>query len=447
VFNFRTDTSSAPFQGIVGLGNAQTNVLNFKYGIYIQDDWTMVPNLTLNLGLRWDVETNMIDNGYVNPLAGDTALTNHVPSNYIGNGSRSIDYGRIAPRLGFAWDVMGDHTTALHGGFGVFYDRFIYNLTSNEQQNGRYNIYTVNFGAKAPATTSRDQLISYVQNNLGGASAPGVSLLPSSVSSPYTRQWTLGMSRQITPEFAASVDYVQIRGFNEYTTYNVNYQKGIGGPRVLTPAYAGIALLTSAGKSWYDAIEMSLSRAYLGDWQMQFSYTLSWADNTFDDPFQGYALQSSIARAPSLQDERHRFVFSGIVNLPYDFQLSGVMTMSSPRPYGGTSVTTGTDDNADGITGDDFPGGPSGRNSMRPDWKKFAYWYRDVDLRVTKFVGLIGSTKVGIFVEAFNVFNWTNYSNYLTVLNQKDKLGNFLIGTPNAAYASRQVQLGARVSF
>jgi len=446
-FRFRTDTSSAPFQGIIGLGNAQTSVLNFKYGVYLQDDWTVVPAFTLNLGLRWDVETNMIDNSYVNPFGADTALTNHVPSTYIGNGSRAIDYGRIAPRIGFAWDLLGDHSTALHGGFGIFYDRFIYNLTSNEQQNGRYNIYTVTFGPNAPATTNRDVLTSYVKQNLGGSAAPGVSLLPSSVSSPYTRQWTIGVSRQLQPALSASIDYVHIEGFNEYTTYNVNYQKGIGGPRVLTSAYGGIALLTSAGKSWYDAVEMSVSRPYDGEWQMQFSYTLSWADNTFDDPFQGYTLQSSIVRAPSLQDERHHFALSGIVNLPFDMQVSGFASFASPRPYGPNSVTTGTDDNADGATGDDYPGGPSGRNSMRPDWKKFAFWYRDVDLRVTKYLELMGSTKIGIFAEAFNLFNWTNYSSYFSVLNQKNKAGVLIVGTPNGALAARQVQIGARVNF
>jgi hypothetical protein len=450
VFQFRTDTSSAPFQGIVGLGNAQTSVLNYKYGIYAQDDWTVAPKLTLNLGLRWDVETNMINNGYVNPLAGDTALTNHVPSDYIGNGNRAIDYGRIAPRVGFAWDVMGDHSTAIHGGFGIFYDRFIYNLTSNEQQNVQYNIYTVRFSSAVPATTSRDQLISYVQQKLGGAPAPGVTLLPNSVSSPYTRQMTLGVATQVTPALSASLDYVQIRGFNEYTTYNVNYQKGIGGPRVATSAYAGIALLTSAGKSWYDAMQFSLTRPYDGDWQMQLSYTLSWAYNTFDDPFQGYALQSSIVKAPSLQDERHHLVLSGIVNLPYEVQMSGLITLGSPRPYtssGAGSVTTGTDDNADGITGDDYPGGPSGRNSQRPSWKDFSYWYRDVDLRLTKYVGIVGTNKIAVFAEAFNVFNWVNYGSYFTIINQKNKAGTLIFGTPSSAYAARQVQLGARVMF
>lgn len=438
VLVYLRDTSTVPTQAVIASGNAQTRSLNYKYGAYLQDDWSITPQLTLNLGVRWDVETNMINNDYVNPLAGDTSLTNHVPSNYIGNGNRPIDYGRIAPRIGFAYDVFGDHTTAIHGGFGLFYDRFIYNLSSNEQQNGVYNIYTIVFGANAPATLSRDTLLAYINRNLGGASAPGVSLNPSSVPSPYTRQITVGVSRELTPDISASLDYIQIRGFNEYTTYNVNYQVGIGGPRVATKRYAGINLLTSAGKSWYDAVQLSITRPYLGDWQMQLSYTLSYATNTFDDPFQGYVFQSSIAQAYSQQDERHHFVASGIVNLPFDFQLSGLITLSSPHPY---TAVTGSDNNNDGTRLDDFPGGPTGRNSTRPPTDHIRYWYKDVDLRLTKNLPFAQTLNISLFVEAFNLFNWTNYATYFTTMSAS----NF--GLPNSAYPTRQVQFGARVGF
>jgi hypothetical protein len=360
VFTFTRDTSSLPFRGALGVGDASTSSLNYKFGIYVQDDWTVLPNLTLNLGLRWDVETQMIGNNYNlwPAFAADTALTNNVPANYIGKGNRDINYGAIAPRIGFAWDVMKDKSTVIHGGWGLFYDRIIYNVVSNEIQNGKYNTYTVTFGATAPATTNREVLRNYILNNQGGASAPvpAVTLLPNSVPIPYTSQFTVGVSHELSSELAASLDYVMIRGSNEYTTYNVNYTKGATGPRAATSKYGGITLLTSDGQSWYDGVQLSLSKPYRGDWQMQLSYTLSWAYNTFDDPFQGYVFKSSIVKTYSQQDERHRFVLSGIVNLPYDFQLSGVMSLSSPRPI---TATTGTDDNVDGATGDDYPGVPA----------------------------------------------------------------------------------------
>jgi hypothetical protein len=442
VLTFRTDTSALPFQGAIGIGNPNTQAWNTAFGIYAQDDWNPIPNLTLNLGVRWDFETNMINNDYVNPFSNDTALTNHVPAAFIGNGHRDIDYGQIAPRLGFAWDAIGDGSTVLHGGFGLFYDRIIWNFPSNELQNGNYSIYNIVFGPSAPPTFSRDTLAAYVARNIGSTAAPGVVLLPSSLKTPYTRQWTVGVSRQLGTNLAASLDYIAIRGFNEYTTYNINPRINGTGPRVLTQQYGAINLVTSEGKSWYDGIQFGISRPYRGDWQMQLSYTLSWAFNTFDDPFANYVFLSSVQRAPSLQDERHRFVLSGVVNLPVQFQLSGIVTLASPRPI---AVLTGTDNNLDGTVLDDFP--ISGRNSERPDINKIRYWTKDVDLRLTKFFDLPAALRLALIVDAYNVFNWSNFTGFVTRLNSRGAGGVLLFGTPNLASNPRQVQLGLRVLF
>ena len=435
VFVFPNDTSSLPSQGSIGLGDPSTGAWNTAYGLYVQDDWTPITNLTLNLGVRWDVETNMINNNYVNPFAGDTALTNHVSSAYIGNGNRKIDYGQIAPRLGFAWDLADDRSTVVHGGFGVFYDRMIWNFPSNELQNGKYNIYNVVFSAAAPPTTNRDVLAGYVRSGIGGAGAPSVVLFPSSLKTPHTDQWTMGVSHQLSQYLALSLDYVNIRGHNEYTTYNVNYRNfsKAGGPRVLTRNFGAIGLVTDVGESWYDGVDVSISRLYQGDWQMQLSYTLSWGFDTFDDPFANYVFQSSILRAPSSQDERHHFVLSGVVNVPLDFQLSGIASVASPRPV---NVVTGNDTNLDGTTADDFP--LSGRNSVRPDPGKVRNWYKDVDLRLTKYIDLPGNIRLAVIAEAFNLFNWSNYLTYVT------QLKSISFGTPNSAYNPRQVQLGIR---
>ncbi len=442
-FVFRTDTSALPVQGLVGFGDPTTESWNTAFGAYVQDDWTPISQLTFNLGLRWDFETNMYNNnGYTNPFAGDTALTNHIPAAYASTGDRKVDYGQVQPRVGFAWNVFDDNSTVIHGGAGIFYDRIIWNLPSNELQNGKYSIYSVSFVAHPElVTTNAAQLATDVKNGLVGTPAPALTLFPSSLPTAHTNQYSIGFSHQISSDMAASVDYVHIRGFNEYTSYNVNYQKGVGGPRVATPQFGGLALITATGSSWYDGIQFGVNRPYRGDWQLQVSYTLSWAFNTFDDPFQGYVFQSSILRAPSLQDERHRLVTSGIVNLPLGFQASGIVTLASPRPIGPTSATTGRDDNNDGVTTDDFPA--SGRNSIRPNPGKLRNWTRDVDLRITKYFDIPSSpVRLALIAEAFNAFNWTNYTSYVSL----QRLGS-LFGTPNAASNPRQVQLGLRASF
>jgi len=438
---FKSDTSSLPIIGVIGIGNPSTHTWNTDFGVYVQDDWSPLHNLTLNLGVRWDVSNNMINNNYVNPLAGDTALTNHVSPDFIGRGNRKVDLTNIAPRAGFSWDIFDNQTTVVHGGAGIFYDRIIWNFPSNEQQDGVYNIYTMVFGNNLPPTLSRDSLIAYAQSNRAKQAAPGVTLLPSSMPTPYTVQMSLGITRQISSNLVASVDYIRIRGYNEYTTYNINYTKGIGGPRVLTPAYGGINLVTTQGRSWYDGIDLSVTRPYMGDWQMQISYTLSWAFDTFDDPFAGYVFQSSILRAPSAQDERHRLVASSTVNLPYDFQLSGIVALSSPRPI---YVITGTDNNNDGVLGDDFP--PSGRNSMRPDPTRIRNWSKTVDMRISRFFNIAGTTRLTVVLEAFNVFNWTNYTAYIGRLNATSG-GVSIFGEPISASNPRQIQIGLRVLF
>ena len=124
------------------------------------------------------------------------------------------------------------------------------------------------------------------------------------------------------------------------------------------------------------------------------------------------------------------------MNLPLDFQLSGIAAIASPRPIG---VIVGTDVNQDGVTGDDYP--LSGRNSSRPDPGKIRNWYKDIDLRITKNFELPGKVRLAAIAEAFNLFNWTNYLTYVPQLTSK------AYGTPNSATNPRQVQLGVRALF
>jgi hypothetical protein len=122
--------------------------------------------------------------------------------------------------------------------------------------------------------------------------------------------------------------------------------------------------------------------------------------------------------------------------------LSGIVTLASPRPI---AVLTGTDNNLDGTVLDDFP--ISGRNSERPDINKIRYWTKDVDLRLTKFFDLPAALRLALIVDAYNVFNWSNFTGFVTRLNSRGAGGVLLFGTPNLASNPRQVQLGLRVLF
>ncbi|MEO8138723.1 MAG: TonB-dependent receptor, partial [Gemmatimonadota bacterium] len=126
-FNFQT-----PYQLTYGTGVPGLNVNNTQLGLYLQDDWTPTPRLTVNLGLRWDYESNMFNTKYKTPQNVVDTLTRYndsLPSpldlnRYISTGSNRKPYkGAFQPRVGFSYALDKDNKTTVFGGFGIFYDR------------------------------------------------------------------------------------------------------------------------------------------------------------------------------------------------------------------------------------------------------------------------------------------------------------------------------------
>jgi len=138
-------------------------------------------------------------------------------------------------------------------------------------------------------------------------------------------------------------------------------------------------------------------------------------------------------------DERHRLVLTGVFQLPYGFQVSGIATIATPRPF---SVTDGRDLNDNGNLADDWPGG------VRTEVPALTFrnCYKMVDFRLSKSF-TFEPVRVELMFEAFNLFNWFNASGYSG--RRYDAAGNPLasFGQPTGAFAPRQMQLGFRVSY
>src|SRR4029079_2080201 len=128
IFNYRVNPAdhedfTFPFEAFVGSGNPNLSTSNNEYGFFIQDGWVPNPRLNLNLGLRWDYETDMIDKGYVTPANIVAGLTGKVDPSYFSNGSNRSSYkGEWQPRLGASFDVFGNSRSVIFGGFGRYYD-------------------------------------------------------------------------------------------------------------------------------------------------------------------------------------------------------------------------------------------------------------------------------------------------------------------------------------
>jgi outer membrane receptor protein involved in Fe transport len=132
---------TAPAFARWGSGDPGMKESNVQFGAYIQDDWDVTPRLQLNLGVRWDAETNMFNNKWVTPDSVRAAIgpiltqTGRNPSDYFtsGRSDRPIFLGAVQPRIGFSYDVLGTGRTVLHGGVGRYYDREIWNHLLDER--------------------------------------------------------------------------------------------------------------------------------------------------------------------------------------------------------------------------------------------------------------------------------------------------------------------------
>ena len=413
LFYFETDTSSAPNYGIVGDGNSHWSFVNYKLGFYIQDDWIPTENLTLNIGLRYDIETNVSNQNFA-PQLNDLDL-----QPFLTKGNRPIDTDNFGPRLGVTWEPFCDKSTIIRGGYGIFYGNLTAQFGFEELLLGKYPIYAI----PNPAATDRNKI------NFEGLSYDLGWILPEKVPMPYSQKFLIGLSKDFNNEFAVDIDFIRIRGFNQpFALNDINPVDPNNQSRPI-PQYNEIWMVRTDGKTFYDAMEIVIRKRFINNYLFRITYTLAKTVNYFDDyKYSGKVFQ----KGPSISDERHRLTLSGIVTLPFEFQLSGIAIISSGRPY---SIYTGDDDNHNGDLTDDFPESV-GRNSERTDG------YFNVDLRLSKLFEL-SNYHIELIVDAFNIFNSTNYNPSSYVGNQKSGV----FKEPTSALAPRGVQFGARFSF
>jgi hypothetical protein len=427
-----SSTYPAPARYQQGLGRFDTSDHTHSFNVYLQDDWRPVDQLTLNLGVRYEVEFGAANNNF------QTQQSDLVTP-------KETDVNNIGPRLGVTYDVSGAGTTVIRGGFGVFYDQFILNMSFNEKLfNGEtFVIADIRPQAGLPISLTDPLGGRTFEDFLQASGATAVQVLDPRLSVPYSYQSSIGFQQRLGPSLGLSVDYVRVDGRDEILRRDANLDPTcfnlLAGCRRPNPRYSTITRSESVGTSVYNGLHTSLTyrRARL---TAQAAYTLSKAMNHGDDPAFGSVRSDqfdvSADHGPAANDRRHTIVVNGSVALPFDFQLSGIVNGGSGFVILGTRVSD--DLNGDGTFNDRPPG--VGRNSYRSDPTL------KVDVRLTKSVRLGRFDLQGI-AEVFNLFNRENYD--------PSAYGN-RIGTPTflqpgssttSYFQPREVQLAFRVMF
>ena len=343
------------------------DINNTYLGFYIQDDWRARSNLTFNIGLRYELDTQVFGTSAAhNPCPTPLTTTPTQPCVWL-NGvlgfNRSKDPKDFSPRIGFAWDPFKRGRTVIRGGYGIYYDRVVLEVDLLELLlDGRQlALQAVSGGTllnpfPAPPVGSLSSL------------AIGTNVLDPRIRHPMVQQFTFGFQQQFGSDWVLSAD-----GIHDFGTRFLMGRSLLG---TFTPAVSGICSATdpantvtkgflqcedpltnitntvvdigSFGKNWYDGLLVSLQKRptkLFGRLQSGFNVNYTWSKSlnfANDDqiPFNTSAQADALYEINNLRlekgfaptDERHRFVFFGTLLAPLDISISPIVTISSSIP-------------------------------------------------------------------------------------------------------------------
>jgi hypothetical protein len=462
-FEYNVDTSiTVPVVAHFGVGNPVVNVHNNMIGAFIQDDWSPISRLTLNIGVRWDFETNQFNNGYVTPtqirdsLQGlrNSAGQLLIKNSYFTNGNRAPFLGEWQPRVGFSYDAFNNGKTTFFGGFGVYYDRDNFNSVLDEVYRRNYGVYTFNFSSDgAPRNglptikwqdsyKSRAGLLGLIAS--GQAPLPEVFLIDSHSKPPYSSMFSGGVHQALGP-LVATLQYNGVRSYNGLTyTWGNRDWTAPGQPFVQLHSYSDVLLSNNTVKSWYDAVTFKLEKPFTAatTWGGSVSYTSSNASQTGGDLFSlDFPTPDGYGKHSTPTDEPNVFLVNAVGRLPFGFVLSGIGTFTSGYPYTWFECIA----NKPCVTH------YYGKHGVEHDFLFFrkAFGYETVDARIAKSFTTFRGQNVQLLVDMFNIFNDKNLGCYNGFYNadpkNAERFGQATCsGLDNQG---RSFQLGLRYAF
>ncbi|HEX2202770.1 MAG TPA: TonB-dependent receptor [Longimicrobium sp.] len=425
-------------------GDPNFGARNTQLGLYLQDDWSPTERLVLNLGVRWDFETHMMNYDYETP--GDVAdsLTKYQdrlflpldPDRYFTDGDdRKPFYGAIQPRLGFSFALDSEARTSVFGGWGIFYDRTLFDHALEEAfalQHPSYTLFFAPPGGPVPAGQvewderyfDRDELLALLQDRR--FNTPEVKLLPNDLRPPKAQHFNLGVRRAFG-SVEASASYNAVRSKNILTFYWADQgfvcpQRAFGVPGCFEnrdiPGWGTILFGDDAGKTWYDALQVKVDRPYARSAGRSWGWGAGLAVTVAERETQGFNDLFSFAQAVDYprqvrNDEPLRIVGNWVVDLPFagGLQFSGLLNLGS-----------GTRQDVGGRADSHNPNTVFEPGGFEPGTEPFlvdAFAYRMLDVRFRKdFVSFRGS-RIGVAADVFNVFNFDNLGCFNT-FNRED---------------------------
>ncbi|MEP7305423.1 MAG: TonB-dependent receptor [Acidobacteriota bacterium] len=372
---------------------------------YLQDTWRPSGSLTVNLGVRYDLEY-----GSFNQDMDLSAFPKALP--FINPGSRG-DRNNVQPRLGLAWDLRQTGESVVRASYGIYNGTVRNSSFGTELANLLQSNITIRnpsypdpYGGKDPLT-------------FASTAPPNITIINDDIVNSFAQTANLGFSQQLAHNLALQLDGVYTKGSANTVSANINTPDPVTGLKPL-PEWGRILQVSPIGETRYRALFVRLDRPYANRLQYAVAYTLAKAEDnlTAINYYDRGADWGS-----SNTDRRQTLVFSGSVTLPGEVTIGGVWTLRSAMPF---NAVAATDLNGDGAISDLVPGTTrtsgnrnlnlaavnayrvaNGRTPVSVD-QIDSNRYNSLDVRVTRTFRLSGTKKIEVIAQVFNLAGTSN---------------------------------------
>jgi Carboxypeptidase regulatory-like domain/TonB dependent receptor len=445
---------------------------------YVQDDWKITRNLTVNLGFRYEYDSPATDP--TNRMATfdfQTGSTVQVGTNGISRSGTQGWNGGFDPRVGFAWSPM--NKTVIRGGYGIYHDAGMFVVDSSLYYNPPYFTVSVFF----PSATSLITLANPFATSNGFVPPAALSILSPNFKPSYTQHWNLNIQREIDRVGVFTIAYAASKGTDLPRSLDINQPFPGSAPlytRAPYPAFSNILETESGGNSEYQSLQLSLKRQLSGRLSVVAAYTFSKSiddtsaflptssDQNFPQDSHNYRLERSL----SSFDVPHRGTIAFLYRIPgaspwiRGFELSSIITAQSGLPF---TPELSSDNSNTGNTGGNFgidrPNvlhNPTLSNPTPSEWfdvTAFAIppqftWGNagrnilrgpglfTTDLSLRRVFALRERLRLTAEAQSFNLFNQANF-------NQPDAFADqpLTFGKIFSAKDPRQIQFALRLAF
>jgi outer membrane receptor protein involved in Fe transport len=456
-----SDPTTFPFSFTQTFGTSGLNFKDAMAGIFAQDDWEIRHGLTLNLGARWDKD-----------------------SLFQG------DNDNIAPRAGFAWNVGGKTGTVVRGNTGIFYDSLESSAINRESNTGPVGQTTIDLRQGDPLFPTFPARLSAFPSGAATVARAEVFVplfqgdaFPGSIgdqlhrAAPYFFNTNVGVQHELGPNWAASIDYTRVYGYDLLVTWDINappfFAVSPGQTRTVAQAdalrplgvpnrtggpygipfsgFRNLYLQFNGGHTEYNAVKLAINRRMSNRYAILANYTLGRANGDVDNFRSANSFVPGLTAldgdrgyqwGPSDTDARHVFVLTGTYDAPFGVRVGGVLFARTGFPYTGVA---GLDADGDGFVSNTTSYGDRPASLSRNSFRDPATV--TLDASVAYDAKIVGSQRIEIRFDAFNLANRKNVATVNNVIGLDPSRPPASFGTALTVRDQRQAQIAVRYRF